>query len=727
MGRFKPRRAEEMGRRVRTMRLARFCLMLSFALTLLGLSGSAFAISSHPIMNFRLAHLDSPCDNNAPVTFGQPFRPGDVPSGWTVEVTHGEQRLPVQMDVKARNPDGSVRHAVLSINAPCAIDRDDSLHISAVPRDSRNGDADIGELLKTGFDSNVAIDADGHEWQASARDLIERIQSEGGCTKTSVYCRRWLRGALVNEWVIGAPLENSQGQHQPRLMVFFAIRAYKTGPVRVDVTVENDWAYDIGPSNEEYEATLSVPDQKPFHSSKLTHYAHARWHHVFWWGREDGPAWFAALNGRYLQATPSVPNYESVELSSSMLGHLRQGCAPMDHCDVMGRMEATGAQSQIGPLPQWSSAYVVNTRDYRVYRWMLANSDALGAYGVHYRSKETGDPISVDRHPCATLIAAAEQSKCRAAPHNDDRFPHCQGDCHSPIHAETAHHGAPAYVAYLATGDWYYAQELSFWADWIVFATNPDYRGYRKGLFHDQQLRGQAWALRTLGYAAYLLPDSDPLKTYFNSVVDNNIHWYNAHYTDDPSANPLGFVKSGYAITYPLSGKHRHTGIATWQMSFFNWATGNLADLGFAGAERMRDYFSRFQVGAINSSDFCSVMASAYTLTVRDSEKSSFYKDFGTVYKNSFSDLADLGCEQKKLNRALKSKKGYDGFPYPPGTMVGYPSSDTGFVANYQIGMAAAANSDVPGAKSAWNWFMNRPVRPDYKQAPQFAVAPSEQ
>ncbi|WP_423823470.1 hypothetical protein V5738_05800 [Salinisphaera sp. SPP-AMP-43] len=689
----------------------------------------ARAAPDQPLMNIRLAHLDADCAGSAPVTFGQPFRPGDVPRGRTIKVQNGDQTLPGQVDVKARNADGSVRHAIVSLDVPCSIDRDDALTIAVGREESGTSGAEIADVLNTDFDSRIAIDAAGHAWQASARDLLRQIQSDGGCAATKLYCRRWLKGRLANEWVVGAPLADKQGQPHPRLMAFFAVRAYgkgaAIGPVRVDVTVENDWSYDVAPANESYEATLSVPGQKPIQLSKMTHYAHARWHQVLWWQREDGPAWFAALNGKYLQATPAVPNYQSIDLSPSLLAHVRQSCAPMDHCDVMGHMESTGAQPQIGPLPQWSSAYAVNTRDYRVYRWMLANSDALGAYGIHYREKATGEPLSLDRHPCATLLGPAEQSKCHVPPHGDDRLPDCAGDCHSPIRAESAHHGAPAYMAYLVTGDWFYAQELSAWANWVVFSQNPGYRDYRAGLIHDKQLRGQAWALRTLGYAAYALPDDAPIKSYFISAVENNIRWYNSRYTDNSDANPLGFVKNGYALAYPF-GDADKTGIAPWQMSFFTWATGNLADLGFDGADRMRNYFSRFQIGALTSSDFCSVMASAYKLRVRDSQKSSFYTDFGTVYDKSFSDLADVGCEPKALSRALKNKKGYDGFSYPPGTMVGYPKSDTGFVANYQIGMAAAANSDLSGASKAWDWFMDRPVRPDYTQSPQFAVTPSE-
>src|SRR5690606_5094959 len=52
------------------------------------------------------------------MSFGQVFRPGEIGPGAALEVAVGGVRTPAQMDAKAFNPDGSVRHAVLTIEAP---------------------------------------------------------------------------------------------------------------------------------------------------------------------------------------------------------------------------------------------------------------------------------------------------------------------------------------------------------------------------------------------------------------------------------------------------------------------------------------------------------------------------------------------------------------------------------------------------------------------------------
>ncbi|MGB7757402.1 MAG: hypothetical protein WBL23_15210 [Salinisphaera sp.] len=709
----------------------RACFLSALALFVLSIGDGtiAWAATGHPVVSLRLAHLDKGCQGSAPITFGQPFRDGDVPKGDVLEVHAGDRDLPTQTDVKARNADGSIRHALITVSAPCGINRSESLMLTATPAGTNGSPLTLDDVLSSGFDDEARFVSEDGQRHLSARELLQEVANDGGCEQTKVYCQQWMRGPLASEWIVGAPPESSHGGADPHLMVFFAIRAYGPSPVktvRVDTIVENSWSYADNPHNLHYSAAISVPGAPAFDVEHVTHYQHARWHHVLWFGQYHSPHWFAALNGRYLQDTAAIPSYQPIALSNDMLSQVRQNCAPMDHCDVMPRMEATGAQPQIGPLPQWSTAYIVNPNDYRAYRWMLADSDALGAYSTHFRDQgDDARALSLTAHPCATTLRAGEISRCPVAPHADDRLPACKADCALPLEAEAAHHGAPAYIAYAVTGDWYYEQELNLWANWLLVLQNPEYRGFRKGLVYTQQVRSQAWDLRTLGDAAYLLPDDAPLKSYFNRVVANNIEWYNKRYADNPKANALGLNNSGMSVVYPLSGPNHDTSMSPWQLSFFTWATGNLYDLGFAGAGRMRDYFGQFQLGTLNTKGFCPELASNYTLRVRDSAHSAFYTDFATVYRKTFPELLSAGCDPKRLNAALKKDHHIDDYNYPPGTMVAFPDSDTGFVANFQIGLAAAVASAGDKGRHSWHWFMTRPVRPDYRHAPQFAVVPT--
>ena len=669
----------------------------------------------------------------APVTFGQVFRPGDLPGESMLVAKYNGRPLPTQVDARATNDDGSIRHAVVTVQVPC--DADDAAIALVKTEGGSSGDnrksVELSDVLATEFDARLRLDRSGRTWSASARDLVERVRQAGGCDGVDFFCRRWLSGPLVSEWIVGAPVSGPDGGAHPHLASYFAIRAYGPTPVqrvRVDVVTENNWAYVDGVRNYDYDARIDVPGQAPTVHEDVTHYRQARWHEVRWWGASDRAPFHAAQDPAYLQSTPAVPSYGEFKLSDKMLADVRQDCPPMRACDIYKQMQTTGAQPQIGPLPRWSSAYAINT-GHRVFRWMLANSDAMGAYGVHYRDKKTGNALSLKAHPCATTLWPARTADCPVPPHGDDRLPGCGGEgkaaCKSPLNADAAHHPAPTYMAYLATGDWFYESEMRFWANWALLWQNPKYRDYAAGLVHNTQLRGQAWMLRSLAYAAYLLPDEASHKAYFNDVVRRNIDWYNERYTHNPKANKLGAVTSYYSVIYPSGGQQR-TGYATWQHSFFAWSAGNMADLGFDGANALRDWVSQFQIGLMTAPGFCWELASSYHVRLRDKRKSPYYTSFAEVYRNSFPDLVDAGCEPQALNRALIQSKGKQRFNFPPRTMVGYPKSGTGFVANFQPGLAASARADRPDAEQAWRRFMDRTLPIDYGSNPQFGVVPTE-
>jgi hypothetical protein len=67
--------------------------------------------------------------------------------------------------------------------------------------------------------------------------------------------------------------------------------------------------------------------------------------------------------------------------------------------------------------------------------------------------------------------------------------------------------------------------------------------------------------------------------------------------------------------------------------------------------------------------------------------------------------------------------------PWKAGQMSGYAHAPTGFPANLQVGLAAAADSGLPNAHEAWKIFESRSVRPEppkygYNNYPNFAILP---
>src|SRR5690348_6128740 len=83
--------------------------VVAFALGLL--VGPAHAAT---VVTNEVVSQSQSSQENVPVSFGQVFKAGDVPKGKTVSAMLDGRLVPLQVDVKATNPDGSLRHAVLT-------------------------------------------------------------------------------------------------------------------------------------------------------------------------------------------------------------------------------------------------------------------------------------------------------------------------------------------------------------------------------------------------------------------------------------------------------------------------------------------------------------------------------------------------------------------------------------------------------------------------------------
>ncbi|MEO6800724.1 MAG: hypothetical protein ABI178_12370, partial [Rhodanobacter sp.] len=78
------------------------------AIAYLAVSGAARAATI--VTNHVISQTRQP-QTAFPVTFGQVFKAGTVARGETLSATVNEQAVPLQVDAKATNADGSLRHA----------------------------------------------------------------------------------------------------------------------------------------------------------------------------------------------------------------------------------------------------------------------------------------------------------------------------------------------------------------------------------------------------------------------------------------------------------------------------------------------------------------------------------------------------------------------------------------------------------------------------------------
>lgn len=719
---------------------------------------AAQAAQTPTVVTDRVVSQAQQDQTHVPVTFGQVFKTGDVPHGTALSATLDNRPVALQVDAKATYPDGSLRHAVLTVMVPSLADKADlPLTLSTRPGSSRaqstppqqSGSVTLSQLLATDYDAKVSFQFANATYTADARQLLQAALDKRTCKAWNKHCNVWLSGPLASAWIVNGAVTPTDGSSSPDLRVYFAVRAYAgptpgtIGSVRTDIIVENSDAF-APQTQSKYKATLTSGSAS-YTSPALTQYAYTRWHRVLWWNHNQ-PQVYLRQDTRYIQASKAVSRYMALKPDAKFLADVRQSCPPLDHCDQTKAMQTTGAQPAIGPLPRWTSVYIIDP-DVRAYHWMLANNDALGAYSIHYRDAQTGWPVSIEKHPYATLInwaAASRQAKqndSKGKKYKADLLQRCvdnaivSGCNHpwyntkNPNHWDNAHQPAESYVAYMVTGDYYYLSELAFGASHNNIWANEQYRGFSKGLIGPGhgQVRGKAWVLREMADAAWLLPDDYPLKTEFNANVVNSLQYWNKKYTHNPKASPLRLMEAG--AVYNLNGGKRN-GIAPWQHNFLTWSAGHAAELGFAGATAFRDWLAKFEIGLMTdwksqpTKGYCWLEASAYHIQVKDAS-GNWLPSYTAVYATTFPTLVGLACNSPKMVSAMQALTKKD---WQIGKMAGYPYSATGFPANYQIGVATAADSGLPHAKTAWRLFQSRSVKPKpphaYNNFPNFAILP---
>ncbi|QAU35986.1 hypothetical protein EKL02_05630 [Janthinobacterium sp. 17J80-10] len=646
-----------------------------------------------------------------PVTFGHVFAVGHVGSGETLtgKLADGSA-LPLQVDVKARHADGSVRHAIISAVLPqLAGSQTQTISLAKTASSGASPATSPTTLTNAGFTAGVTVTIGGTTYSASASDLLK-----SGTVTT------WLSGPLVNEWLVSAPLKTAGGVAHPHLSARFAIRSYAgQNKAKVDVIVENGWAYEPGPQDFTYDVQVQVGGQAVYSQNALTHYHHARWRKSFWWG--TAPQTHVKHNTAYLIGSRAVPNYDqSVTVSQAALANLKSSFdaapnGPMGNGIATAYMPTTGGRLEIGLNPGWG-AMTILSMDKRAKDVTLAMGDLSGSWPTHYRDKVTGRPISLVDYPNMTLYPASADSY-NATANRQEAMPNCATVCNNPNVVDASHQPAFNYLPYLLTGEHYYMEELQFYSMWNVGVGNPVYRNFGNGLVHSDQVRGQAWSLRNIADAAYILPDADPMKAHFASILNANIAWYNSTYTNNAGANPFGVLTNGYAYSY-----NSETGIAPWQDDFFTSVIGRAAERGFAGAPALLAWKAKFPAGRMTDPGYCWIMGPIYAFNLRPTNASPLYTTFGQAYKASTSAaLQATACGSAAMASVLQTDTAT---PMVAGAMVGYPTSPTGFPANMQPALAYAKDSGIANAANAWNIFSQRQMKPDYSVEPQFAIVP---
>lgn len=640
-----------------------------------------------------------------PATFGMPFARGDAKGPMKLG------NLPTQFDIKRHWPDGSVKHAVVTVQLP------------ALPKGARQKQTFVADTAA----APQAVAPDSYQSDLKGlEDVVVKIYLHDGPLETASLAktmeqarpdRLWLAGPLVREWHFKAVPVSPGGVPDDDLDVRFEVRAYPAAKrARVAVIVENThWR---SPGNIAYDVQIAVGGKPVFgqlHVGRFTadpggaplktplpyagHAGGARWVKRFWVGSgQPNPAPLDTAHVRYdtayLGRTGLVPKYDpALAVPEKVLADVAKRWSaaatdPLQNGFITPGFGNTGARDDIGPLPAWTARYLVS-QDPRARAATLGNGDLSGGCPIHVRDRDTDWTISLDGHPGFSFSEGGTAERVARRDATGQRWVMPAG---SPFQVDHAHQPSLAYVPYLVTGDYYYLEEVQFWANWNMLDMHREYRGQAKGILKSEaiQIRGVAWGLRQILHAAAVTPDvadSKPRSEYFEAKLHNNLAYYRDFLDGklDFQPNPIGSFPPAVGHAYGEgAAKDRFGTTAGWMQNFLAWTFAHAVQQGYNEAIPARDYFAKLAIGSMTHPDEITPFAgTAYFLPLADrpgSDPNSFFKRWSEV------------------------KSGFEKMGTPLPASVSYPElgSSNSYIARGVL--IETARAGLPGAAAALNW-----------------------
>ena len=512
-------------------------------------------------------------------TFGQAFAPGDVKPGQGLVLEVGGKPLPVQMDVKALHDDGSVRHAVLTVDLPGSSGFQNAMLAKGAGA-SGAAVSTAQVLANGGYDLDVTMKLDGQSLSFDAKQILGDAV-KAGTVKT------WLSGPDVSEFVVTKAIN----QH---LSLELDIRAYADGQVRTDVVVRNEDTYTPGIKSYTYDVAIQDHGKTVWSDKGVEHHRSSNWHEAVWSG--TAPDGDLVRDIPYLMKSGALPAYDlSVgasegSLAAAYAGFLRSDTGPMGAAQVTKAMPLVGGRADLGMLPAWAVQWL-ETQDPRAEAMLFGNADAAGSVPWHYRDEKTGEAVSIDKHPNIWMDTRQ--------PTSADTLPLAALAKTDGWDIDTAHQPSLSYLPYLLSGDRYHLENLQAQADYSLLANSPDYRGGSKGLVYEGELRGTAWATRTISDAAWVTPDADKEKGYFTEKLGANLDHFAQKYLADGIHNAAGELE-GWWKTNPIEGSEK---TAPWQNDMMAMVLSWMADRGDPHAAELLEWTSNFTTGRFTNDD----------------------------------------------------------------------------------------------------------------------------
>jgi len=334
------------------------------------------------------------------------------------------------------------------------------------------------------FDAQMVLSG-GVNAVASARTMISNWNGTSDSDLGPV--KLWTKGPIATTLILADHSANrvydigSDGNRSIR-PIFHVTFWPAINKVRVRFVGEN--ANTIALQDQSYGLALKLGASSPqtvYTKPSLTHHAASRWTKDFWQGGAPGSI-AIDHNIAYLAQTRFIPNYDTTKRipdSAIVAEYTANDDAwtkqPRDLYDA-GRwqkgMPAPGGRPDLGPYPKWTVAWLY-TGDLRMREETFGSADLAAAWPMHLREGNAaktldvagtvpgiGRVLSVCSHPTISLWSGYDYPYTVV----QDRVTPVGPVTDGGWYPDGAHQPDPFSPQYTLTGDFFYLEEMQFWA-----------------------------------------------------------------------------------------------------------------------------------------------------------------------------------------------------------------------------------------------------------------------
>ncbi|NKE45446.1 hypothetical protein HB662_11720 [Roseomonas frigidaquae] len=558
-------------------------------------------------------------------TFGQVFQQGEVPAGASLVAQQGGTALPVQMDVKTRYEDGSVKMAVLAVQRPAlAAGESVDLVLAAVSTASAPPALDLAQgLTGHSFTVDIAIQG-GATLQVDVLAELRAALADGSASF-------WQQGALTSEARVEIDLPGSQ-------RMVFDVAVFKGGGFAVEAQFNNDQAMQASGGRVQYDVTVTM-DGKVAAQETLDQGQYQNWHQGFASNTHDGgqgigsPAqgWLNIQHDiAWLQDAGAVARYD---LDQSVNPSLLNGYAnaikaagwdePLDANGVTTYMPGTGGRPDIGFTTLPNTVWLL-TQDARAAAYAMGQAEAASAVPWHFWDAENGTWLNTDAYPKLWLDARGGTGTPGDA--NSTGLTQ-QVDGQTGWHTDAAHQPDLSYVPYLMTGERWMLDNLQAQAVWSILSYWPDPRGDgNDNVIDGSQVRAAAWSLRQVDEAARVSPDGSAEQAFFQEASDANYAWLVSKIPEWTAmqGESHGWVPGDYGTPGAMP---------PWQQDYFASTVIAATRNGNADARTFLEWQTNFLVGRFMSEDqgFEARDGAAYLIATSDPQSGRIYTSWAEI------------------------------------------------------------------------------------------------